>query len=82
MVRWPKIILEPNTKVLPQRTAKHHHPLHSPESGKPKIWTIVQIFGLAKKRALKFPYLGSALQSFKKKSVRRPDIYRGLAADF
>jgi hypothetical protein len=40
------------------------------ESAEPKIWTIVQIFGLAKKRALKFPCLCSALQSFKKKSVR------------
>jgi hypothetical protein len=67
----------------PQNTTTHcTHCLTVSESGEPKIWTIVQIFGLAKKRALKFPYLGSALQSFKKKSVRRSDIYRGLAAGF
>jgi hypothetical protein len=39
-------------------------------------------FLFSEKRALKFPYLGSALQSFKKKSVRHPDIYKGLAAGF
>jgi hypothetical protein len=67
----------------PQNTTTHcTHCLTVSESGEPKIWTIVQIFGLAKKRALKFPYLCPALQSFKKEPVRRPDIYRGLAADF
>jgi hypothetical protein len=66
-----------------QNTTTHcTHCLRVSKSGEPKNWTIVQIFGLTKKRALKFPYLCPALQSFKKEPVRRPDIYRGLAADF